>query len=115
MLWIFSRITSKERKKMVNYKDYQEELIEDLSDHDEAVAYLNAAWEESLKGDEESQQLFLLALRNVAEAQGGLGKLARRVRIRREQLYRILSRRGNPGLKIIRALLIALDVNLRFV
>jgi probable addiction module antidote protein len=115
MLWIFSRITSNERKKMVNYKDYQEELIEDLSDHDEAVAYLNAAWEESLKGDEESQQLFLLALRNVAEAQGGLGKLARRVRIRREQLYRILSRRGNPGLKIIRALLIALDVNLRFV
>ncbi len=100
---------------MVKYRDYQEELIDDLADHDEAVAYLNAAWEESLKGDEESQQLFLLALRNVAEAQGGLGKLARRVRIRREQLYRILSKRGNPGLRIIRTLLIALDVNLRFV
>ncbi len=58
---------------MVKYRDYKEELIDDLKDHDEAVAYLNAAWEESLKGDEESQQLFLLALRNVAEAQGGLG------------------------------------------
>jgi probable addiction module antidote protein len=100
---------------MVRYKDYQEELIDDLTDHDEAIAYLNAAWEESLKGDRESQQLFLLALRNVAEAQGGLGKLAKRVRIRREQLYRILSRTGNPGLSIIRALLIALGVNLRFV
>ncbi len=99
---------------MPRYRDYQEELIEYLKDHDEAVAYLNAAWEESLKGDEESQKLFLLALRNVAEAQGGLGKLARRVRIRREQLYRILSPRGNPGLKIIRALLIALGINLRF-
>lgn len=100
---------------MPRYRDYQEELIEYLKDHDEAVAYLNAAWEESLKGDEESQQLFLLALRNVAEAQGGLGKLARKVHIRREQLYRVLSPKGNPGLRIIRSLLTALDVNLRFV
>lgn len=100
---------------MVKYRDFEEELIEDLKDHDEAVAYLNAAWEESLEGDEESQKLFLLALRHVAEAQGGLGRLAKKVHIRREQLYRILSPRGNPGLKIIRALLIALGFNLRFV
>ena len=100
---------------MVKYKDYQDELIEDLKDHEEAVAYLNAAWEESLKGDQESGQLFLLALRNVAEAQGGLGKLAQRVHIRREQLYRILSPRGNPGLKIIRSLLVSLGVSLKFV
>jgi len=45
--------------------------------HDEAVAYLNAALEESLKGDEESQQFFLIALRNVAEAQGGVGRKSR--------------------------------------
>jgi len=55
---------------MTKYKDYHEELIEYLKDHDEAAAYLNAAWEESLKGDDESEQLFLMALRNVAEAQG---------------------------------------------
>ena len=99
---------------MVDYKDYHEELLEDLKDHDEAVAYLNAAWEESLKGDEESQKLFLVALRTVAEAQGGLGKLAKKVHIRREQLYRILSPKGNPGLRIIRSLLIALGLNLHF-
>jgi probable addiction module antidote protein len=100
---------------MPRYRDYNEELIEYLKDHDEAVAYLNAAWEESLNGDEESQKLFLLALRNVAEAQGGLGKLAKKVHIRREQLYRILSPSGNPGLKIIRPLLVALGMGLRFV
>jgi probable addiction module antidote protein len=99
---------------MPRYRDYNEELLEYLKDHDEAVAYLNAAWEESLDGNEESQKLFLLALRNVAEAQGGLGKLARRVHIKREQLYRILSPKGNPGLRIIRTLLIALGVSLRF-
>ncbi len=54
---------------MPRYRDYHEELIESLKDHDEAVAYLNAAWEESLSGDKESKQLFLVALRNVAEAQ----------------------------------------------
>ncbi len=57
--------------KIAKSKKYQDWLIEKLKDHDEAVAYLNAALEESLKGDEESKHLFLLALRNVAEAQGG--------------------------------------------
>lgn len=99
---------------MPRYRDYHEELIEYLKERNEAVAYLNAAWEESLNGDEESQKLFLLALRNVAEAQGGLGALAKKVHIRREQLYRILSPSGNPGLRIVRALLVALGVSLRF-
>jgi probable addiction module antidote protein len=99
---------------MPRYKDYHQELINDLKDHEEATAYLNATWEESLKGDEESQKLFLMALRNVAEAQGGLEKLANKVHIRREQLYRVLSPKGNPGLRIIRLLLIALGFNLRF-
>lgn len=56
---------------MARSKKYQDFLIEQLKDHDEAVAYLNVALEESLKSDEESQHLFLIALRNVAEAQGG--------------------------------------------
>lgn len=58
---------------MTKNKNYQEWLLEKLKDHDEAVSYLNAALEESLKGDEASQHLFLIALRNVAEAQGGVG------------------------------------------
>lgn len=42
---------------MANNKNYHEWLMEKLKDHDEAVAYLNAALEESLKGDEGSQHL----------------------------------------------------------
>ena len=71
---------------MARSKKYQEFLLEHLADHDEAVAYLNAALEESLKGDEESQQLFLIALRNVAEAQGGVGALAKKAHVGRESL-----------------------------
>ncbi|MDX8431772.1 MAG: hypothetical protein SNF33_08245 [Candidatus Algichlamydia australiensis] len=69
---------------------YQEWLIKELQDHDEAVAYLNAALEESLKGDPESQYLFLVAIRNVAEAQGGIGYLAKKAGVGRESLYKTL-------------------------
>jgi DNA-binding phage protein len=50
--------------------EYQKDLIEALKDPAEAAAYLNAALEE---GDRET---FLLALCNVAEANGGVAALA---------------------------------------
>ena len=94
-------------------KKYQDWLIERLKDHDEAVAYLNTALEESLKGDEESQHLFLLALRNVAEAHGGIGNLAKKAGIGRESLYKTLSAKGNPKWYTLVSLVIALGLNLR--
>ena len=94
-------------------KNYQDWLIENLKDHDEAVAYLNAALEESLKGDEESQHLFLLAVRNVAEAQGGMSKLAKKAHLGRESLYKTLSDKGNPKWHTLVSLIIALGLNLR--
>lgn len=36
---------------MARSKKYQDFLVKNLADHDEAVVYLNAALEESLKGD----------------------------------------------------------------
>jgi DNA-binding phage protein len=54
-------------------KSYQESLLAALRDPEEAAEYLNAALED---GDE---QIFLLALRNVAEANGlslGFGESA---------------------------------------
>ena len=50
---------------MIKNKNYHEWLLEKLKDHDEAAYYLHATLEESLKGDEESQYLFLTALRNM--------------------------------------------------
>ena len=94
-------------------KKYKEWLLEKLKDHDEAIAYLNEALEESLKGDEESQYLFLLALRNVAEAQGGIGNLAKKAHMGRESLYKTLSEKGNPKWHTLVSLVIALGLNLR--
>lgn len=99
---------------MARSRKYQDWLIERLKDHDEAVAYLNAALEESLKGDEESRRLFLMALRNVAEAQGGISNLAKKARVGRESLYKTLSKKGNPRWHTLVSLLISLGLNLRF-
>jgi probable addiction module antidote protein len=91
---------------------YHDSLIERLKDHEYAVVYLNAALEESLKGDTESQKLFLSALRNVAEAQDSMSDLARRAHIRRESLYRMLSKNGNPELNSLVSLLHAMGFSL---
>jgi probable addiction module antidote protein len=74
---------------------YQEDLIEALRDPREATAYLNAAMEE---GD---RALFLLALRNVAEAHGGMAAVSEKAKLNWESLYRMLSRKGNPEIKRI--------------
>ncbi|WP_455378077.1 addiction module antidote protein [Petrachloros mirabilis] len=85
---------------------YQQNLIESLRDTGEAEEYLNAALEE------DDPELFLLALRNVAEAQGGLGQLAEKANLNRESLYKMLSERGNPELRSLDALLHALGFRL---
>lgn len=54
---------------MSRSKKYRDWLIERLRNHDEAVAYLNSALEQNLKGDKESLYLFCIALTNVIEAQ----------------------------------------------
>ena len=98
---------------MAKSKKYQDWLIDKLKDHDEAVSYLNAALEESLRGDEESLAVFLLALRNVAEAQGGIAHLAEKAHVGRESLYKTLSEKGNPKWQTLVSLIIALGLNLR--
>ncbi len=84
---------------MKPWRDYQEDLIESLKDPKEASAYLNAAL---LDGDKKA---FLLALKNVLEAQGGMTKVSERTKMNRVSLYKMLSRNGNPGFHNILQLL----------
>ena len=84
---------------------YEDGLRADLQDPTEAAAYLNAAIED---GD---QQVFLLALRDVTEAQG-MTQIAQSAGLNRENLYRILSASGNPQLSSLHALLHSLGLRL---
>ena len=62
---------------------YEDGLRQDLAHPEEAAAYLNAALEDG------SQEVFLLALRDVAEARG-MTKLVQVSLLNRENMYRIL-------------------------
>ena len=61
-----------------------------LKTRKDIVAYLNAALEDG------EPAVLLEALRNVAQAKGGIAALAKTAGVSRESLYRTLSRRGNP-------------------
>jgi probable addiction module antidote protein len=91
---------------MAKARRYEDVLDEDLQDPVEAAEYLNACLED---GDPE---VFLLALRDVARARGGLAKLAEVTALNREHLYRMLSENGNPELRSLEALLGALGFRL---
>ncbi len=84
---------------------YETGLREVLADPKEAAAYLNAALKDG------SQEVFLLALRDVVAARG-LARVARDTSLNRENMYRILSEKGNPQLSSLKALLHSLGLRL---
>lgn len=97
-------IMSKRNKRLI---DYQEDLLQSLHNQDEAIAYLNAAL------NDEDPHVFLLALKSVLEAQGiDISTLSAETQLNRENLYRMLSIRGNPKLTSIRSVLNTLGLQL---
>jgi len=72
-----------------------------------AAEYLRAALE-----DEDEPGVLLVALRRVAEARGGVAKVAKAAGIERESLYRALSAHGNPRLSTLVAVTKAMGLKL---
>lgn len=87
-------------------KKYREHLLSQLQNPQEAAAYLDACLED------EDPHVILLALKDVADAQGGIGKLSKTSSLNRQTLYRSLSRRGNPKLGTICSILTSLGMEL---
>jgi len=78
-----------------------------LKDPKYAAAYLTACME-----DDDDEGGFLLALRDVADAQGGVRALAKKTGLNREHLFRMLSKSGNPQLHSLRQLAEAIGMKL---
>ena len=89
-------------------KKYEDSLTEALKDPQEAAAYLNTHLEDS---DADSEETFLLALRDVAKAYG-VSDVAGKAQLGRESLYKALSSDGNPKLATLRSLLKAMGLKL---
>lgn len=89
---------------------YDDALTEWLrSDPEEASAYLQESFRDG------NIQVFLMALRNVTKAYGGVGKLANKTGLNREALYRALSEHGNPSLSTLTTVLGALGLRMEIV
>jgi probable addiction module antidote protein len=71
-----------------------------------AAEYLNAVLED---GDQDE---LMGALRRVANAFGGVGQVAPAADLNATTLYRTLSRRGNPELKSLTAILKAMGLRI---
>jgi probable addiction module antidote protein len=87
-------------------RKYESGLFDRLRDSRYAVEYVNAA-------AEDSDEAFLLALLDIAEARNGMKGLARDANVNRENLYRILSKAGNPQYSSLLSIIKALHLKLR--
>lgn len=86
--------------------DYRKTLLGELKDDPgHALAYLNAALEEG-------EDAFLIALKDVVDAKGGVSAVARKTPLHRVSLHKILSEKGNPSLASVESILEALDLRL---
>jgi len=72
-----------------------------------AAEYLKAALDEA-----DEPKALLMALRHLAEARGGIAKVAKKAGVERESLYRALSPRGNPRFSTLLAVTRAMGLSL---
>lgn len=94
------------QKKVPAAVPHEDWLLERLRDAELAAEYLNAALAE---GD---QAAFMLALRDVAKARGGVAAVARETGLNRVALWRSLSVEGNPELGSLNRILKATGLRL---
>jgi len=87
---------------------HDEALVRQLrEDPDFAAEYLRAA-----SNDADEPRVLLIALRRIAEARGGIAKIAKAAGVERESLYRALSPKGNPRLSTLAAVAKAMGLKL---
>jgi probable addiction module antidote protein len=85
-----------------------EAVVQQLrADPEFAAEYLKAAMEDTAE-----PKVLLMALRQIAEAKGGVARIAKRAGVERESLYRALSPRGNPRLSTLFAVVKAMGLTL---
>ncbi len=90
-------------------KEYKPGLLKRLGDSEYAAGYLADVLEH------ESQDAFLIAVRNVLEArQANITKFSRQSGVSRQAIYHALSKRGNPRLSTLTQILKAVGLRITF-
>ena len=90
------------------YTDYNEMLKTRLKNPKLAMTYLNEALQD------EDQNVFLIALKDVLDAQGkDVSSVAKKAQISRQSFYRMLSKKGNPRWQNITSLVDAMGLQIQ--
>ena len=84
---------------MKPYVPHHDFRMKYLADPEEASAYLNCV------AEDDDIKFFMRNLRDVVEAQGGIGHLAKQTGLSRTTLYKTLSEDGNPEVSTLQAIL----------
>ena len=87
-------------------RTFRSDLMKSLKNADEAAMFLEVSLEEADK------KFFMVALRSVVDARGGVYKLAKHTKLNRANLYRMLSEHGNPEIITLNKVLHALGLTL---
>lgn len=95
-------------KRRAKTVDYDQFLLEQLQDLEFAAGYLTACLEEG-------EDIFLIGIRNLAKAQGGFKALSKATKLNRENLYDMLSKKGNPLFSNVTTVLDKLGLELQLV
>ena len=93
---------------MEKFSNYLTTILK--SDKD-AQEFINAALEQFFI--DHNKELFLVSLKRVVEANGGISKIAKQANVNRQHLYRMLSTKGNPSFDNIGSLLSAVGLKLK--
>ena len=93
---------------MTRTSNYKDDLLKRLTNPEYAAGYLSDC---AIEGHD----AFLIGLRNVAEALGGLGQLATETELDRKGLYNMLDEGGNPRLSSLFTVLDAVGMQFQCV
>ena len=95
---------------MRNFHEYN---IEKLKNPEEASLYLSDALLD-FEHDNDAHA-FLKALKDVTDAQGGIGELAKKTNLNRQNLYKVLSAKRQPKIETLGAILDGLGFQLSII
>ncbi len=94
-------------KHSVPYRDLK---LQRLQDPEYAKLYLETSLEDARQDG--NHEAFLLALRDVVEAQGGVPEIAQQMNMPKQSLYHTVSKEGNPRLETLNRILKTLGLRL---
>ncbi|MBM3609942.1 MAG: transcriptional regulator [Alphaproteobacteria bacterium] len=87
--------------------------IEELKDPQDAALYLTEALLDFKR--DHNVACFLKAIKDVTESQGGVGALAKRTALNRQNLYKVLSAKRQPKIETIGMILDGLGLKFQIV